>query len=240
LKPDAVGIERIPAWDLPTRVFHWTLVALVVCAWASFEFSETFGDDRLVWHRWNGLVLLTVIVWRVLWGFAGPGHVRFASFVRGPGAALSYARDLVRGVPRRFLGHNPLGGLIVVALLALVGTIGTLGLFALEENDLATGPLYRYAGEAWAKVATSWHRFLFEPVLLVLAALHISANVFYSVFKRDPLITAMITGKKPDAAYEDIALSAPIAHPVRRALVLLLIAASIVFGGIMALGGKLP
>jgi cytochrome b len=146
----------------------------------------------------------------------------------------------LRGVPRPFLGHNPLGGLIVVVLLGLVGTIGTLGLFALEENDLATGPLYRYAGEAWAKVATSWHRFLFEPVLLILAAIHIAANVFYSVFKRDPLITAMITGQKPDATYEDIDLARPIAHPIRRALVLLAIAASIVFGGIVAVGGKLP
>jgi cytochrome b len=240
LKRDAVSIARIPAWDLPTRVFHWTIVALVVCAWASFEFSETFGDDRLVWHRWNGLVLLTLIVWRVLWGFSGPGQARFSSFVRGPGAALRYAGDLLRGVPRPFLGHNPLGGLIVVVLLGLVGTIGTLGLFALEENDLATGPLYRYAGEAWAKVATSWHRFLFEPVLLILAAIHIAANVFYSVFKRDPLITAMITGQKPDATYEDIDLARPIAHPIRRALVLLAIAASIVFGGIVAVGGKLP
>jgi cytochrome b len=238
--PVAVGLPRIPAWDLPTRVFHWTLVALLIGAWASFEFSESLGDDRLVWHRWNGLVLLTVIVWRVLWGFSGPGQVRFASFVRGPGAAIRYARDLAGGVPRRFLGHNPLGGLIVIALLALVGTIGTLGLFALEENDLATGPLYRYAGEAWAKVATSWHRFLFEPVLLVLAALHIAANVFYSVFKKDPLIPAMITGMKPDAVYEDALLAKPIAHPIRRALLLLAAAAIIVFGGIVALGGKLP
>src|SRR5512136_1720920 len=129
---------RGPAWDLPTRIFHWTLVALIVCAWATFEFSEELDDPRLVWHRWNGLALLSLIVWRVLWGFMGPGNARFTSFVRGPGAALRYARDLLSGTPRHFLGHNPLGSFIILALIGLVAAIGTLGLFALEHNDLAT------------------------------------------------------------------------------------------------------
>ena len=230
----------VPAWDLPTRVFHWTLVLLIAAAWATFQFSEELDDPRLVWHRWNGLALLTLIVWRILWGFAGPPNVRFASFVRGPSAALQYARDMVSGTPRRFLGHNPLGGLVVVALIALVATIGTLGLFALEHNDNATGPLYKYAGEAWAKVFTSWHRFLFEPVLLIVIAIHITANVLYGVVKKEPLIPAMITGDKPAANYEDDASAAALAHPVRRAVMLLALAAAIVFGSILALGGKLP
>ncbi len=231
---------KVPAWDLPTRIFHWTLVVLIACAWLSFEFSEELEDPRLVWHRWNGLALLTLIVWRILWGFAGPANVRFASFVRGPRAALAYARDLAAGTPRRFLGHNPLGGLVVLALIALVAAIGTLGLFALEHNDNATGPLYKYAGEAWAKVFTSWHRFLFEPVLLILIAIHITANVLYGVVKKEPLIPAMITGRKPAAEYEDGAPSAPVMHPVRRAIALLAVAALTVFGSILALGGKLP
>jgi len=231
---------RVPAWDLPTRLFHWTLVLLLATAWASFEFSEALGDERLVYHRWNGLSLLTLIVWRVLWGLVGPGTARFATFVRGPAAALGYGRDVVRGVPRHFVGHNPLGALLIVALLALVGTMGTLGLFTVEENELATGPLYRYAGEAWAKVATSWHRFLFEPVLLALAALHIAANVLYGLVKKEPLIAAMITGDKPAADYEDAAGAAPLARPGRRALVCLGAAVAIVFGTILALGGKLP
>jgi cytochrome b len=235
-----VPAARIPAWDLPTRVFHWTLVALIICAWASFEFSEELGDPRLVWHRWNGLAVLTLIVWRILWGLAGPSSARFKSFVRGPSAALTYARDLYSGTPRHFIGHNPLGGFVILALLGLVGAIGALGLFALEHNDLATGPLYRYAGEAWAKIWTSWHRFLFEPILIILIAVHVTANVLYGVVKKEPLIPAMITGKKPAADYEDMALSAPISHPVSRAVALLAIAAIIVFGGILALGGKLP
>lgn len=230
----------VQAWDLPTRVFHWTLVLLIACAWLTFEFSEELDDPRLVWHRWNGLALLTLIVWRILWGFAGPSNVRFTSFVRGPEAALQYARDLAAGTPRRFLGHNPAGGLVVVIMIALVATIGTLGLFALEHNDNATGPLYRYAGEAWAKVFTSWHRFLFEPVLLIVIAIHIAANILYGVVKKEPLIPAMITGQKPAADYEDGIGGIAIAHPVRRALALLAISAVMVFGGILALGGKLP
>jgi cytochrome b len=231
---------RIPAWDLPTRVFHWTLVALIISAWASFEFSEELGDPRLVWHRWNGLAVLTLIVWRILWGLAGPSSARFKSFVRGPSAALTYARDLYTGTPRRFIGHNPLGGLVILALLGVVGAIGMLGLFTLEHNDLATGPLYKYAGEAWAKIWTSWHRFLFEPILIILIVVHVIANVLYGVVKKEPLIPAMITGKKPAADYEDMDLSAPISNPLSRAVALLAIASIIVFGGIWALGGKLP
>lgn len=239
--PDTTANDaQVRAWDLPTRVFHWTLVALIFCAWASFEFSEELDDPRLVWHRWNGLALLTLIVWRLLWGVAGPGNARFTSFVRGPSAALQYGRDLIRGTPRPFLGHNPLGSVLIVALLGLVATIGTLGLFALEHNDLATGPLYKYAGAAWAKIWTSWHRFLFEPVLLVLIAIHIAANVFYGIVKKDPLITAMITGRKPDLDYEDERLATPLAQPIRRAVLLLVSAALIVFGGLFALGGKFP
>jgi cytochrome b len=231
---------RVPAWDLPTRIFHWTLVALIVCAWATFEFSEELDDPRLVWHRWNGLALLSLIVWRVLWGFMGPGNARFTSFVRGPGAALRYARDLLSGTPRHFLGHNPLGSFVILALIGLVAAIGTLGLFALEHNDLATGPLYKYAGEAWAKVWTHWHRVLFQPVLLVLILIHIAANVFYGVIKKEPLIPAMITGQKPSTDYEDAGLANPLPHPLRRAVLLLVMAVIIVVGGIVGVGGKLP
>lgn len=230
----------VTAWDLPTRVFHWALVALIASAWFSFEFSEELGDPRLVWHRWNGLAILTLMVWRLLWGIIGPRNERFTSFVRGPRAAISYARDLLANRPRHFLGHNPLGALLIVALLSVVTGIATLGLFALEHNDNAVGPLYKYAGEAWAKVFTKWHRLLFEPVLVILIAIHILANVFYAVVKKEPLITAMVTGRKPAGTYEDAFQAKPLERPVLRALLLAALAATIVFGGIRALGGKFP
>ena len=230
----------VSAWDLPTRVFHWALVGLVLSAWLSFQFAEELNDPRLVWHRWNGLIILTLMVWRLLWGIAGPDSARFVSFVRGPGATFTYARDLIRGTPRRYLGHNPLGALLIVAMLAVVLAIAGLGLFALEHNDNATGPLYRYVGEAWAKVLTRWHRLLFENVLLMLIAVHIAANIFYAVVKREPLIAAMITGNKPAGTFEDADAIKPLERPIRRALLLLALAAGIVFGGILSVGGKLP
>ncbi|MDX2308211.1 MAG: cytochrome b/b6 domain-containing protein [Hyphomicrobium sp.] len=241
---DAPDVERssVAAWDAPTRIFHWSLVILIVSAWATFQLTEVMGDPRLTWHRWNGLLLLTLIVWRLLWGIAGPPHARFASFLKGPGAIAGYLRDLAAGRPRRFLGHNPAGGLMVVSLIALVATIGSLGLFAVEHNDLATGPLYRLVGNDIAKVLTGWHRFLFEPVLIALVVLHIGVNVTYTFVKRDPLIPAMITGRKPAADYEDAGALAPMsAEAIRfRAFGCLALASAIVFGGLTALGGRLP
>jgi cytochrome b len=232
--------STVPAWDLPTRLFHWTLVVLIASAWLSFQFSEELGDPRLVWHRWNGLAILTLMVWRLLWGVAGPANGRFISFVRGPRAAWTYARDLLAGKPRPFLGHNPLGALLIVTLLSVVTAIATLGLFALEHNDNAVGPLYRYAGEAWAKIFTRWHRILFESVLLLLIAIHVLANAFYAAVKKEPLITAMVTGQKPAGYYEDGEAAQPLERPVLRALLFAVVATIIVFGGISALGGKFP
>lgn len=229
----------VAAWDLPTRIFHWLLALLVVSAWASYEFAEAIGDPRLVWHRWNGFAILNLVVWRLMWGLWGSSTSRFRNFVRGPGEIARYAGGLVRGTSPRYLGHNPAGALMVVALLAVTGASGVLGLFAVEENDLATGPLYGLVGEAMSQTLTRWHRLLFEPVLLVLISLHIAANVLYGVVKREPLIPAMISGRKPCESYAD----APKAHippdALWRALLTLVAAKALVFGTIIAAGGKL-
>lgn len=230
---------RVLAWDLPTRLFHWTLAALVLSAWVSFRYSENFSDHLLKWHRWNGLAVLTLLVWRVMWGFAGPPTARFASFVRGPGAAIGYGRDLLAGRPRRFLGHNPLGAFMVLALLAMLLAQSSLGLFTVEHNDLTAGPLYRLVSGATTKWASRWHHMVFDYILLPLIVLHILANVLYGLIKREPLIPAMITGRKPRADYEDAHAEARAGRPMVRALVLLALAAAIVLGGIRLLAGRL-
>jgi cytochrome b len=212
----------VRAWDLPTRLFHWTLVALIVSAWISYEFAEDLGDETLVWHRANGLAVLTLLVWRVLWGLFGSSTARFANFIRGPGAALIYAKRIVAGVAPRYLGHNPLGAFMVVALLATLATIASFGLFATDDNDLVGGPLYRLATEAQNARAARLHDQIFNFVLLPLVALHI-----------------VVGGKKPAAPYEDAAQAVITKHPLLRALVCLVAAASIVLGGILALGGNL-
>ena len=123
-------------------------------------------------------------------------------------------------------------------MLGLVSLQGIFGLFTLEHNDTVAGPLKRLASDDWVKWISNWHRRGFN-IILAFVALHVLANLFYQLFKRDPLITGMITGKKPAASYEDSNEVEMVARPMLRALVCLVIAAAIVLGGIVALGGKL-
>lgn len=230
---------KVPAWDLPTRLFHWTLVTLIVSAWVSYEFSEALGDETLVWHRANGLAILTLLVWRLLWGIFGSSTSRFAEFVHSPAAAVSYARGLAAGSTRRYLGHNPLGAWMVLALLVTVATIASFGLFAADDNDLVGGPLYRLVSEHQNVRAARLHDQIFNFVLLPLLAAHILANSLYAIVKKEPLIRAMLTGKKPAEVYADAAAAEIVPRPILRALTCLVVAAAIVLGGIVALGGNL-
>jgi cytochrome b len=229
----------VRAWDLPTRVFHWTLVVLLICAWASFEFAESVGDNTLKWHRYNGYALLILLVWRLLWGVVGSSTSRWWSFVRWPWVALGYLLDLVRGRPRHFLGHNPLGTYLILALLAVVGLQAVLGLMTVEHNDTSWGPLYKLVSEGTGKQIAYFHVRLLNYVILPLVIVHITANVLYGIFKKEPLIRAMVTGTKPAAAYEDGREAAIAARPILRALLCLAIAAAAVFAAIVALGGKI-
>lgn len=231
--------RSVRAWDLPTRLFHWTLLALILSAWVSFEFAEAIGDETLVWHRANGLAILTLIVWRLLWGVAGSSTARFSAFMRGPLAIATYAGALLKGRAPRYLGHNPLGALMIVALLATVAAIASFGLFATDDNDLVGGPLYRLVEESQNVRAARLHAFFFNFVLLPLVALHIAVNALYAVVKKEPLIRAMITGTKPAEAYADAPEAAIVTHPLARAAVLLILATALVLGGILALGGRL-
>lgn len=228
------------AWDLPTRLFHWTLVVLLVCAWASFEYAEQLGDFTLKWHRWNGYAILVLLVFRVLWGFVGSSTSRFSAFVRLPNVALGYGLDLVRGRDRPFLGHNPLGSWMIVALLVVVAGQAVLGLFTVEHNDSgAFGPLYRLVSDATWKQFSKWHLLGLHWVILPLVGLHIAANLLYGLVKKDPLIRAMITGTKPAANYEDQSEAVIVARPLLRATACLVVAAVTVFGTIAGVGGRL-
>lgn len=225
--------RQIIAWDGPTRLFHWLLVALLAMAWV----SRKWGDVGLVWHTWNGYSILVLIVWRLLWGFAGSSTSRFSAFVAWPWTSLQYAYDFIVGRPRHFLGHNPLGGTVVLVMLAMIAGQGVLGLFSYDDHDsLAGGPLSsRVSDEAWAW-ATYWHLRVFDLLLWVIG-LHIAANVVYLVWKRENLIKAMVTGRKSARPYEDM-------HETRlagigRAALCLVLAAIIVFGAIWAAGGKI-
>ena len=173
---------RIAVWDLPTRLFHWTLVGLIAFSWWTAE--EHYYDL----HLWSGIAVLTLITFRLLWGIFGSSTSRFANFVRGPAAVRDYLSGKWRGI-----GHSPLGALSVVALLGLVAVQAGLGLFASDEDGLLLGPLSHLIGGDASEEVTDLHEDLFN-VLLVLIAVHVAAVLFYWVARKQDLIGPMVTG----------------------------------------------
>ncbi len=226
------------AWDLPTRLFHWALVFCIVSAWVSFEFAGQIGDPTLRWHRWNGYAILVLLVFRIIWGFAGGSTSRFSAFFNWPWTALGYLRDTFAGRHRRYLGHNPAGSWMIIALIVVVLAQAMLGLFTLEHNELTAGPLQRLIldDENLTKLIQTLHGRGFY-LILGLVAVHVTANVLYRVMTRDRLIEAMVTGSKPSATYADQQEAR--GGSVSAALFCLAVAAAIVFGGIVALGGRI-
>jgi cytochrome b len=237
--PSADPQPRVRAWDAPTRIFHWLLATLVLIAWASWRYSEALGDPTLALHRWNGHAVLVLIVFRLLWGLVGSSTARFAAWLRWPWTAMAYAGRVLRGETPLYLSHNPLGSYMILALLGVVGAQAVLGLFTVEHNDITAGPLYRLIPEERHTLLSGWHRWLFYWGILGLLAIHVLANVWYGFAKKEPLITAMITGNKPAAAYLDAPEAVLVRAPLLRAFVCLLDATALVLGAIFALGGKL-
>jgi cytochrome b len=227
----------VRVWDGPTRAFHWLLALLVLNAWLSFEFSEHVNDHTMLWHRLNGYSILVLVVFRLIWGFVGSSTSRFRLFVRGPAAAARYAIELVMGRGRHYLGHNPLGTVMVLALLIGVAVQGVLGLFNSQlEDGTVSGPLSSLWPDDWVRKFRVWHRQGFYYLLLTLIGVHVLANVLYAVVRHEPLVKAMITGKKPRGSYAD-ATEASIADKVwLRALVCLVVAAAIVLAPLAIFG----
>jgi len=171
-----------PVWDALVRILHWSLVLAVATAWLTRH-----SPGR--WHEWLGYATLAIVAVRIAWGFLGPGHARFADFVRGFSATAGYARDVVAHREARYLGHNPLGGWMVIALLAMVGLVGFSGW--LYTTD-------RFWGVPWVEEV---HETL-SDILFALVALHILGVVFTSLRHRENLLAAMLHGRKPAEAAE--------------------------------------
>jgi cytochrome b len=229
----AAGVgERVRAWDLPTRLAKWLLALLVVLAWA----SNKFGSAVPFWHVWNGYAILVVIAFRILWGFFGGTTARFSTFVSSPWGALAYLRTQAVGRARRYLGHNPLGAWMVLALLGAVAAQACLGLYSADADRLIVeGPLAKTISDASVDFAAHWHRVGFN-IILGLVTLHILANLAYDLLGRYGLTRAMLTGRKAPADYQDMREAAAGSPAV--ALMCLAAAIVIVFGGIFALGGN--
>jgi cytochrome b len=172
-------------WDLPTRLFHWTLVVLVGLSWWSAE------NDQQDLHLYLGYGVLSLLLFRIGWGVGGSSTARFSSFVRGPGAVVRYVRNRFHWP---LAGHAPLGALSVLALLAMLFVMVGTGLFAADEDGLFSGPLAYLVSVGVSDTLTELHEELFD-VLLVLVGLHVAAILLYRLALGRNLLGPMITGK---------------------------------------------
>jgi cytochrome b len=176
---------RVRVWDAPTRLFHWLMVLTVAVSWWTGE------SGRLEWHRWSGYLALGLVAFRLYWGFFGGSTARFGNFLRGPRAIIDYLRGRLPAAP----GHNPLGALSVMALLAVLLAQVVLGLFAVDVDGIESGPLSLYVSFETGRAAAHWHHRLFD-LLLWLIALHVLAILWYLAIRRENLLDAMWRGSR--------------------------------------------
>lgn len=177
-----------PLWDGPTRLFHWTLVVLILIAWFSAE-------KNMELHRLAGYGVLGLIVFRLWWGVAGGSTARFASFLKGPKTTLAYLSGLGSRKAGETAGHNPLGAWSVVAMIALIAVQAGLGLFATDIDGIESGPLSDRVDFDTGRLFSEWHELAFRA-LQALIGLHLAAIAFYALWKRENLVRPMVTGRR--------------------------------------------
>ncbi|HTV49994.1 MAG TPA: cytochrome b/b6 domain-containing protein [Steroidobacteraceae bacterium] len=215
--------EKRLVWDLPLRLFHWLFALSILASWATAK----AGFEWMPWHIRLGYWMMGLLLFRIIWGFVGPRHARFSSFLARPAAIWRYARSFTGvGEAIRSVGHNPLGGLMVVLMLLLVAFQVSTGLFA--TDDIAyTGPYNATVTDATAKLLTSLHHRNFNFIWAAIA-LHVAAIVYYAFVKKQNLVPAMLTGWKPaEAVPESEAITS---SELLKALIVILVASGAVYG----------
>jgi cytochrome b len=195
--------RAVKVWDIPTRLFHWSIVLLVVLSWRSAE------SGAMDWHYLSGIAALGLLLFRLIWGMIGGHTARFSHFLRSPCAALSYLRDPAK--PAAQPGHNPLGGYSVFAMLLLLAAQVGTGLFAVDVDGIESGPLSYLVSFEQGRVAAGVHETSFN-LLLGLIALHLLAIAYYRVRYARRLILPMITGRDPQISddVDDVASAGPL------------------------------
>jgi cytochrome b len=179
----------VRVWDPLVRVLHWTLVASILAAWITGEIEKEAAQR---FHEWAGYAALAIVALRLPWGLFGTRYARFPQFLRGPRATLAYAGQVAAGREPRHLGHNPLGGWMVVTLLAAVAAAGLSGWLMTTD---------RFWGVEWVEEV---HEAL-ANTLFALAGLHVAGVVFTSLRHRENLVRAMLTGRKRPPQPGDVA-----------------------------------
>ena len=168
--------KKIRVWDLPVRLFHWTLVVLLAVSY----FTGRAGGDWMKFHFWSGYAILTLLLFRIAWGFVGSSTARFSHFVKGPVACSLYLRDLLLGRRTYEVGHNPVGGAMVMVLIFAVLAQVVAGLFSADtDTGTVTGPLATLVADKWIDRFTHFHAF-WVNVLLILGGLHVLAALLLS------------------------------------------------------------
>ena len=176
-------------WDLPTRLFHWTLVILVCASWVTQE---------MLWmepHMLCGYAIMTLILFRVIWGFIGSDTARFRFFLKSPLAAFRHLSHLTKREPDTEVGHNAAGGWMVLGILAILAVQVASGLCANSDDGVTEGPLAALVGKDRSDWLTHIHHLTFLAIEVVVV-LHILAILIYRFLKGHNLVTPMITGKK--------------------------------------------
>jgi len=195
-----IAPKTVKVWDLPTRLFHWALTVLVLLAFltAEADWPKFENVPAMTIHKACGFGVLVLVVFRVVWGVIGSSTARFTQFVRGPGAVIAYLRRLFRQPATFIAGHNPAGALMIVVMLAALLAQATTGLFAKDDDDffgIAEGPLHSSVSASLGETLTTIHG-INHAVVELLILVHILANLYYWLVRREDLIAAMFTGRR--------------------------------------------
>jgi cytochrome b len=177
-------------WDLPLRAFHWLFAATMLALWATAH----LGFSWMKWHFWLGYWMMGLVIFRIIWGLVGPRHARFKNFLKGPAVVAGYLRRFATRESVRSVGHNPLGALMVLAMMLLAAIQVVTGLFA--SDDIAwSGPYVGLVSEDTASLLTRLHDVNFN-LIEALVALHVAAILYYALAKGDNLVPPMWNGRK--------------------------------------------
>ena len=209
-------MRPLKVWDLPVRLFHWAIVLLIFAAWLSQAL------DQMDLHMWIGRTILSLLLFRIVWGLIGSDTARFSRFLRSPAAAMRHLAQIRRREADREIGHNAAGGWMVLVMLALLGVQAGTGLFSNDDGD-TEGPLMHFVSKEQSDSLSHIHSLNFKLIEGVIV-LHVLAIAAYAVLKRQNLVRPMFTGKKmmpPDA------VAPRLANPLL-ALVTLVLAAAVV------------
>lgn len=181
--------NTVRVWDLPTRLFHWLLLACLV----GLVSTAQAGGNAMEWHFRLGYAVLSLLLFRFAWGFVGGQWSRFSSFIYSPRTLICYLRGQEQ--PEHAIGHNPLGAISVFLLLGVLLLQVVSGMIS-DDEIAATGPLVKYVSDTLVRSATFYHKDIGANILYGLAALHLGAILFYKFKKGQNLTLSMFHGDK--------------------------------------------